>query len=79
MTSRRVRNGCSAALPRGHGSVTSSKSDRKFKEEWTMWGGPPGLRRTPASGVSRVMAEPDQGVRRGRGRPPYGTLLKKEP
>jgi hypothetical protein len=56
-------------LPHGHGSVSSL--NRKFEEECTMWGGPPGPRRTSAS-VSRVMADPDQGVRRGRGRPPYG-------
>jgi len=36
------------------------------------WGGPPGPLPTPSSAsVARVMAEPDQRVRRGRGRPPY--------
>jgi lipoyl(octanoyl) transferase len=36
------------------------------------WGGPPGLRPTPTSAfVLSALAEPDQGVRRGRGRPPY--------
>jgi len=37
-----------------------------------MWGGPPGPRPTPPSAlVFRVIPEPDQGVRRGRGRPPH--------
>src|SRR6476469_7794649 len=37
-----------------------------------MWGGPPGPPRTPTSAcVSRDTTEPDQGVRRGRGRPPH--------
>ena len=40
-------------------------------EEFTMWGGPPGPRPTPSSASSRVIVEPDQGVRRGRGRPPH--------
>jgi len=40
------------------------------------WGGPPGPLPTPSSAsVARVMAEPDQGVRRGRERPPYRELL----
>jgi hypothetical protein len=50
------------------------------------WGGPPGPRPTPTSACSsRVMAEPDQRFRRGRGRPPhcglrglYGGLLTQE-
>jgi hypothetical protein len=51
-----------------------------------MWGGPPGPRPTPSSACfSLVMAVPDLGVRRGRGRPPhrgirglYGGLLTQE-
>jgi Cytochrome C oxidase, cbb3-type, subunit III len=40
--------------------------------EQAMWGGPPGPRPTPTSAsVSPVMAGPDQGVRRGRRRPPH--------
>ena len=41
-----------------------------------MWGGPPDPRATPSpASVSGVMAEPDQGVRRGRGRPPHSEVL----
>jgi hypothetical protein len=36
------------------------------------WGDPPGPRPTPASASQ---SEPDQGVRRGRGRPPYLAVL----
>jgi hypothetical protein len=37
-----------------------------------MWGGPPGPRPTPPSAsVFSVLEKPDQGVRRGRGRPPH--------
>jgi hypothetical protein len=49
-----------------------------------LWGGPPGPRPTPSSAsVCRAVAEPDQGVRSGRGRPPHSTqdtgrLLKKD-
>src|SRR5580700_9290154 len=40
-----------------------------------MWGGPRGPRPTPSSAsVSISLAEPDQGVRRGRGRPPHVDL-----
>ncbi|MCU1272724.1 MAG: hypothetical protein JWO48_155 [Bryobacterales bacterium] len=46
--------------------------NRNFIEEFAMWGGPPGPRPTPTSAsVSRAMEEPDQGVRRGRRRPPH--------
>jgi hypothetical protein len=38
-------------------------------EEAAMWGGPPGPRPTPPS--AHFWQEPDQGVRRGRGRPPH--------
>jgi hypothetical protein len=35
-------------------------------------GGPPGLQPTPPSASGfRETPQPDQGVRRGRGRPPY--------
>ncbi|HYL75547.1 MAG TPA: hypothetical protein VEU96_15145 [Bryobacteraceae bacterium] len=37
-----------------------------------MWGGPPGPRPTPSSAsVFPVTEQPDQGARRGRGRPPH--------
>ena len=43
--------------------------------ECKKWGGPPGPRPTPTSAsLSLVMTKPDQGVRRGRGRPPHHKL-----
>ena len=53
-------------------SARSSALNRTFIEELAMWGGPPGPHPTPApASVSRAMAEPDKGVRRGRGRTPH--------
>jgi glutaminyl-peptide cyclotransferase len=43
---------------------------KNFMKAW--WGGPPGLRPTPPSASE---SQPDQGVRRGRGRPPYLAVL----
>jgi hypothetical protein len=41
-------------------------------EKSPLWGGPPGPRPTPSSAsVLSLMPGPDQGVRRGRGRPPH--------
>ena len=41
-----------------------------------LWGRPLGLRPTPSSAFgSRLDEQPDQRVRRGRGRPPHGILL----
>jgi ankyrin repeat protein len=54
----------------------SSVLSCKFIEEPVMWGGPPGPRPTPPSAsISCVMVGPDQGVRRGRGRPPHRELF----
>jgi|CZKS01.1.fsa_nt_gi acyl transferase domain-containing protein/NAD(P)-dependent dehydrogenase (short-subunit alcohol dehydrogenase family)/acyl carrier protein len=56
----------------GLGAGQASDLNPKVFEEFAKWGGPPGPRPTPTSvSVSPVMAEPDQGVRRGRGRPPH--------
>ncbi len=45
---------------------------RSSSQKVCMWGGPPGPRPTPPSAsVQNAAAEPDQGVRRGRGRPPH--------
>jgi len=52
----------------------TSVTNCKFIDERSKWGGPPGPRPTPPSAISRVMAEPDQGVRRRRGRPPQCEL-----
>jgi hypothetical protein len=61
--------------PNPQTGVVSSVLNCEFIEELAMWGGPPGPRPTPApASVSRVMAEPDQEVRRGRGRPPHREL-----
>jgi hypothetical protein len=49
----------------------------KLIEEFVMWGGPPGCseqcpRSTPPLvSVLNMLEEPDQGGRRGRGRPPH--------
>ena len=48
----------------GLGAGQASVLNPKVFEEFAKWGGPPGPRPTPPS-------EPDQGVRRGRGRPPH--------
>jgi exopolysaccharide production protein ExoY len=43
-----------------------------------LWGGPPGPQPTPSSASdSRMMPEPDLGVRHGRGRPPHGEVLNR--
>src|ERR1700677_1683098 len=50
----------------------ASVLSRKLIEEDAQWGGPPGPQPTPPSAsVLSLLEEPDQGVRRGRGRPPH--------
>ena len=39
-----------------------------------MWGGPPWTAADVHVGLSRRSTEPNQGVRRGRGRPPHGEM-----
>jgi len=56
------------------GSLTSVLNQKSI-EEVAMWGGTPwSAGRHPRRPLFRLIAKPDQGVRRGRGRPPHREL-----